>query len=582
MTRFLQEKHSRAWERDTSQLDALDIDQPQALPVERMQSGLLVQHHCAPALEETWHGVVESGSMDWRQSNLHNSLEQETSISESKEKSAPPRIFLHDLALTIGAEASTVVSSLIITSLLSRVQGARSLSEYLLLRRVLSWTVSGTLLGLATGLPRYVAYAVGLGQRNQHVYFVAASICMIPTAVTVGVLMALFRTSIAQWLFGDAQETALVIALALFLIGFSLHRVVCGYYRGLMEMAHANLLELCNVALLPLAVVLLLYRSHPVAYMMGATGSLMAVISIIAAVPALRGMQAMPAGKLHAACRELLRYSTPRVPGEFGAAALTALGPMLAAHYMRLADVSPLLLGLNMLMVIGYAAGPLGVVLLSRLSMMFGQNRHEEVHARMQLLIAAVMEVSIFTCIQLAIFADVVVRAWVGPGFLHQIGVVRLVLLAIPPYLFFVTLRSTVDAVTVKPLNTRNVLASLAVYLTFIAAWIAFTPGRNLLVGIAIAILMSQVLLAFLTVHTFHRFYGVSVPWLRLLPSFLMAIVLGAAAFAWHAIRNNSISLPEAILVEAVLASAYLAMLARHKSGWVTYAWQAAMHRRMS
>jgi O-antigen/teichoic acid export membrane protein len=578
---FSQEERFRARKGDTLRLDALNLDGPLA-PTRRIQSGLFIAEGCTPIIERSSSGVDEPCSTDGLHSSREDSSEAATSTTESGEKSAPPRIFLHDLALTVGAEATTVASSLVITSLLSRWQGARALSEYLLLRRVLSWTISGTLLGLATGLPRYIAHAVGLGQRDEHAYFVAASICMVPTAVVIGGLMALFHTSIAHWFFGDSQEVALVIALALILVGFSLHRLVYGYYRGLLEMARANLLEICNVALLPLAVVLLLYRSQSVAFMMGITGSLMAATSIAFAIPILMRLRPMPPGKLRASCSDLLRYSTPRVPGEFGAAALTALGPMLAAHYMKIADISPLLLGLNILMVIGYAAGPLGVVLLSRLSMMLGQNRHDEVHARMQLLIAAVMEVSIFTCIQLAVFADVVVRAWVGPGFLNQIGVIRLVLLAIPPYLFFVTLRSTVDAVSVKPYNTRNVLASLTAYLVFIAAWIYLAPEKSLLVGIAIAILASQILLALLTVSTFRRFYGVSVPWLRLVPSLLTAIALGAAAFAWHVLRKDSISLAEAIVFEAVIAAAYLAALAWCRSGWVTYAWQAVAYRKVS
>lgn len=500
---------------------------------------------------------------------------------EAHDRAKSKRTFLHDLVMTLGAEAGAVLSGLILTSMVSRWLGARALSEYLLLRRVLSWMVSGTLLGLATGLPRYVAYAAGHRERDEAGYFLAASICMTVAAIATGLLMVLYRSVCAQWIFGNRQETGLVMALALLLVGYAIHRAVTGYYRGLLDMVRANILELCNAALLPVVVVVALFRSQPIGMMMFVTGGLMAIIAMIFAVPVMRRVwRRDELAKLRKRCTELLKYSVPRVPGEFGSATLMALGPMLAAHYMKIAQVSPLLLGLNMLMVIGYAAGPLGVILLSKVSMMLGKNQHGEVQMRMRLLVAAVMEVAAFTCMQLVVFADVVVRAWVGPGFENQMGVIRLVLLAIPFYLFYVALRSTIDAASVKPLNTANVLMSLAVYLLLIGGCIFMLPNLSLLDGIAGSLLASQILLAVLTARTFRKFYGLGIPWRRLTPSFAAAVMLGIAALGLRQVLGASISLPAAILAEAVFAAVYVAVLAKRGSGWIVYTWNVGVLRR--
>lgn len=498
---------------------------------------------------------------------------KEIGPGESKKPTVRSRLFLHDVALTMCAEASTVISNLLVASILSRGAGARALSQYLLVRRVLSWVVAAALLGLVNGLPRFVAHATGHAEHDEPAYFLAASICMIPSALIVGGLMIVYREICARWLFGDVQETGIVVALALLLLGFVIHRAVYGYYRGLLDMTSANLLEICNAALLPLGVVAVLYRSEPVAVILGAIGLSTAALSTVFAVPVLRQVRRAPARKIPQFCGELLRYGTPRVPGEFGAAALTALGPMIAAHFMKITQVSPLLLGLNILMVIGYAAGPLGVVLLSKVSMMLGKNKYDEVQARLRLLLVAVMEVSVFTCIQLAVFADVVVRAWVGPAFLNDMGVIRILLLAIPPYLFFITLRSTIDAVTVKPFNTLNVLVSLGAYLVLIAVWIKFFPDRSLLAGIAGSLLSSQILLAILTVRTFRRFYGLRIPWRQLSPSIATAAALGGIAFVIRLLSGDPVPLWLAILLELVLTGAYLGVLAHRKSEWVSYMW---------
>lgn len=489
------------------------------------------------------------------------------------------RLFLHDVALTMGAEVATMVSSLLLTALLGRWMGARQLSEYLLLRRVLSWSVAAILLGLATGLPRYVAYSAGSTERKEPVYFLAALVCMIPTASVVGAVMIFNRVAFARWFFGEAQESGMVIALALLLIGFSIHNAVYGYYRGQLDMARANLLEVANASILPLAIVTLLAHSHTVSFMMGLCGALMAFSAALFAVPVLRLLPGVPRIALGARCRELLWYGVPRVPGEFGAAAITALGPMLAAHYLKLARISPLLLGLNILLVIGYAAGPLGVVLLSKLGMMLSQNQQEAVQDRLRLLVACVVELSVFACFQLAVFADVVVRTWVGPGFESDMGVIRLVLLAIPPYLFFMTLRSTIDAVTVKPYNTANVMSSLAVYVGLIMAWIRFLPGRSLLFGIAVSLFTSQLLLALLTARTFRRFYGLGIPWRQLWPSFLSAFLLGCVAFVFRLWRSAPMPAIEAAGAEIIFVAAYLGVLARLGSGWLAYAWHVGIRR---
>lgn len=489
---------------------------------------------------------------------------------------APGRLFVHDVALTMVTEVAAMGSSLLLTALLSRWMGARPLSEYLLLRRVLSWLVAATVLGMATGLPRYVAHCAGGSKRRETAYFVSALVCMVPMALLTGSIMVLNRVLFARWLFGDASESGLVTALALLIVGFSIHRAVYGYYRGLLEMTRANVLELTNAALLPLLVVATLAHSQTVPIMMGITGIVMTVSAALFALPVFRRLRGVPL-ELRTHCRELLQYGIPRVPGEFGAAAITAIGPMLAVHFISITKVSPLLLGLNMLLVVGYAAGPVGVVLLSKVSMMLGRNEHEAVQARLRLLIVGVSELSVFACIQLAIFADVVVRAWVGPGFDKQMGVIRMVLLAIPFYLFFMTLRSTIDAATVKPFNTANVMISLGVYAGMIVLWIAIFPIQTLLVGIAISLLASQILLALLTARTFRRFYGLGIPWRQLGPSFLAALALGGAAYALRIWQGGPMPVVEALIVELALAAIYVTVLARLGSGWLAYTWHVGV-----
>jgi len=489
--------------------------------------------------------------------------------------------FLRDVALTMGTEFTVMVFGLVLVSLSGRWLGPTALAEFLLLRRLTAWLISATLLGLATGLPRYVARATANHTRQCNTYFLGASACLMLSSICIGLALMAGRRIFAGWLFGDSHRANLVLALSLMVIGLAAQTAVYGYYRGLLAMVRANTIQVCNLALIPLAVVLVLYRSHSVALMVSTIGCLTVVSAALFAVPIFRRLTRLHLSELAPCVSELLHYGIPRVPGDFGAAALLALGPVVATHYVPMARVSSLLLGLSMLMVTGYAAGPLGVVLLSKVSMMLAQGRMEQVRVRLGHLLVAVPELSVFVCAQLIVFADVVVRIWVGPQFLQDIDVIRLLALAVPPYLFYMALRSTIDAATVKPLNAGNVLVGLMTYFALVGGSVKLLPVKFVLLGIAGSLFVTLVVLAVLTVRTFRRLYGVSLPWGRTAPSLIAAIVLGAVAFVCRWLHNSPITAVQLVLLELGLSFAYLAILAMLGSGWLQYVWNAGLRGRI-
>jgi len=490
--------------------------------------------------------------------------------------------FLRDVGLTMGAEVLVLASRVVIVSIFGRWVGAAELAEYLLLSRITAWLLAGAVLGLAVGLPRYVARARGSQQQEPTTYFQAASICLILSSIVIGLIMIGNRRVFAHWLFGDSHRTAFVIALSFMVWGLTAQGVVFGYYRGLLSMARANLLEVCTLVAVPLCVIVVLYRTRSVPLMVGAMGSLDIVISALFAIPIFRRFTIPEPTKLAHHLKELLHYGIPRVPGDFGSAALTALGPVIAAHYLPMAQISAFLLGLTFLMVTGYAAGPLGVVLLSKVSMMLGQNRLDDVRARLKYLVVGVLELSVFACLQLIIFADVAVRTWVGSRYLDQMLVIRLLVVAIPPYLFYMALRSTIDAASVKPLNAWNVLTALMVYLLLIGASVKFVPRTFLLEGIAGSMFITLIVLGSLTLRTFRKLYDVSLPWARSAPSLLAAVGLGAVAFAFRSFQSSPMGPLQAVLLEGGLSSAYLALLTSVGSTWLQYTWRMGLGGRKS
>jgi O-antigen/teichoic acid export membrane protein len=499
-----------------------------------------------------------------------------TLVSECRTRLHP---IVRDLGLTLATESSIVVAGLLLVSLVGRLLGPVALGEYLLLRRVSGWLIAGVLLGLGQGLPRYVALAMTKPLRERLAYFAASTSCIMGSAIAVALVLWFGRQFFASLLFGDSRLSNLILPLALMLLGLSAQSAVYGYHRGILSMVRANALQICDMAIFPTAAVILLYRLHSVAWIVGATGCLTALGAAWFARPVARQLRRSGSPPIAPYASELLRYGIGRVPGDFGLNALLALSPVIASHYLPLSRVSFLLLGLNVLLVVGYAGGPLGLVLLSKLSMMIGENRLEDVRERLRLLVAAVLEISVFACLQLIVFADVLVRVWVGAKFLDATSIIRLLILAVPPYLFYVALRASIDAVTAKPCNAGNILAALAVYLVLVGVTVKALPANFLLEGLAGSLVVALALLGVLTARTFRQLYDLSIPWRDCAPSIVAGLALGGLSFGFRRIQGFHEGVVMALAFGALMSGLFLVLLIKLRSPWLEFVRKMAFPR---
>ncbi len=488
--------------------------------------------------------------------------------------------FFRDLGMTAATEFTILLTNLLLVSLFGRLLGAVALAEYLLLRRVVAGLQQPTQLGLGLALPRYVAHTVNRPGGEREAYFLAALSCLIGPTICLGLVLGAARQAFARWLFGNAQMTHLILPLFLWLVGLAAQVAVYGYYRGCLAMGRANALQLCNMVLVPLLAVTLLFRTRSVAVLMSVVSLSMIFFSGLFAVPILRQLPSAKPSYLTQHAAELLRYGIGRVPGIFGGAMLFAAGPMIASHFVPLAQLSYLLLGLSLVTVVSYSAAPLGLVLLSKLTMMRAQNRLGEIRTHLGYLMSAVLELSAFGCFQVLVFADVLIRIWVGPRFLEGTLVIRLLLLGVPFYLFMVAFRSALDAASWRPYNTGNTIAATALFLAVVGAATRFTSGLALLESIGGGLVAALVLLAFLTARVIRRLYGLRVPWGPSAAPILFGLLLGGAGFLFHWARGARTGAVELISLELCLAALFIVVLMKRGSPWVLFLWNTAFPRR--
>src|SRR5436853_7928083 len=101
-------------------------------------------------------------------------------------------------------------SSLLVVSLLGRLSDSAAVSEYLLMRRVAAWILSGVLLGITMALPRYVAHAVNRPALQTTYFLAAADLAMAATAL-VAAITCLPSATFAPVLFGAPHSRPLLL-----------------------------------------------------------------------------------------------------------------------------------------------------------------------------------------------------------------------------------------------------------------------------------------------------------------------------------------------------------------------------------
>jgi O-antigen/teichoic acid export membrane protein len=510
----------------------------------------------------------------------------EKQVDTTREPPKKRRLSIHplfvDLGLTGFTSAAVLVTSLVMVSVFGKILGAVALAEYLLIRRMYSWLQSATLLGIDSALPRYVAMTDASEPRERDGFLLTAILCGGVVVLLACAILNAAGGTFSQWIFGEKGLRSLVLALSLFLAGGDAHGIVYGFYRGQLAMKRANTLQVINLVLVPVACVIAFARFHSTALIVDVMGALMILFSFLFSIPLLPQIMRAAHRNLRTPSKKLLEYGVPRLPSIFGLGALLALGPIVASQKISLARVTPLLLGTSMLMGIAASAEPLGLILLSKVSMFVAQNRTAELRKHLTLLQEAVVACYAFICLQMIVFADVVLRAWVGNRLAGGLGIVRLLLVAIPFYLLFAALRSIIDATSVTPYNTFNILITFGIFLLFLGAALFFSPKSDFLWSVALAMVVAIAILAGLTVRTMRKMYQLETNWARSAAAVLLSVALAALSYGLRVALGPALNLASALGIGLLVTAIFVLLLKRTGSPWLPFFWNIAFQRRVA
>jgi len=213
---------------------------------------------------------------------------------------------------------------------------------------------------------------------------------------------------------------------------------------------------------------------------------------------------------MRSSLRELVHYGAPRVPGDLAAAGMYAIGPILVAHQIDLQAAGLLAVGMSLITVLSAAFGPIGLVLLPRLSQQLADNRESEIRARLPVLVGATVLLASSIAIAGALFGNTWMSWILNDSFSFQSRDLALLMIAAGANVVFVVLRSLIDAAEFRPLNAVHTTVSLGVLLL---VWVCASQFRSTgaFPDICLAIAASFVTLAVLTLQRVSKRFELSI-----------------------------------------------------------------------
>jgi O-antigen/teichoic acid export membrane protein len=398
---------------------------------------------------------------------------------------------------TFATEFSVMLAQIAVYKLAAHWMGQIGFSEYALARRVLALLQPLIMLGLGVAIPRYIALAAGRGESFRATQYLAAAVtCVASVTVPLVVVLVAWPRWCSYVLFGAPEHASLLAPVAVMLVGISAHSILYAVFRGKLAMARANVLQLINNCLIPVAVFICFHKDA--ASLLRWLGFAWIIFSAIMFL--ITPLQARWQNPLKES-KELLMFGLQRVPGDFAMTALMALPAIFVAHLAGIKQAGFVAFGLSIVNMVASFFIPIGIILLPQVSRAIGSGdfdgiRHEiVVIRRLTLLLAGSLVILV------ELFAGALIKIYLGPEYSPAAAIVKVVMLGALPLAFFSALRSAIDAIYQRAINTLNLLPTLLLFLAGAGAGVLRGSYQFVLWSFSAAL----ALLALLTQREVHK-----------------------------------------------------------------------------
>lgn len=390
-----------------------------------------------------------------------------------------------DLFITFLTEGLKIVLGILAFKLADMRFGTEGFTQYNLARRAFSFFLAFNSLGLGVGLARFVAIHLE-NESVRHLYLSASVIVLGAFNLFMFGVILFFKDFFSTLFFSRTEEAWLMVSVAFCLVAQSAHTVFYAYYRGLMKMPRANMLQLLNSALIPCIAVFMAPTVSGVFWMQG-----LAILGITGLMGRDTISTVLCAKKIRSAKQEaltLLRYGLQRLPADFGLSAILALPPVAIMYFGgSQTEGGAMAFGISVMSMVAASVTPLGLVILPRATRMIKEGHIAEFNRASLRLGIMATTLGILSFLAFYFKGAFIVGLFSKDLSRSALDYVVLAQFASIFYLQYVALRSLIDAAHFKSYNSYNVLVSLGLMMACLL-FAFFFPSPLFLVKLSLPV----------------------------------------------------------------------------------------------
>ena len=449
---------------------------------------------------------------------------------------------------------------------LARGLGPEEFGAYSLARRIISNIIPLATLSIDLALVRYIAMT---NKKRLQGSYVVSSIISTGTVLVMLLIIAVSASKQLSFLIFHSNEYLKLYYASLFMLGgYGIFIIAYAFFRGMQKFNAANSLQLCLIAVIPLIVSYnFAYKKNSslIMFLMG----LALYLSIIPLVLIIKKTKLPGLSDVISSIKTLLKYSLPRVPAGFFLAGLLTLGPLLAGLILGLEEAGYFVVGQSVFRIMESAIVGFGLVALPKVSQLLAENNTEFLKSKIEDILIMIFQLGLFVTIHIFIWSKEIVLVWLGSEYIDAVPVMKIIILSLGPYLGYVILRSIVDAIEVKAINTFNLSISLVI--AAVTSIIFIYTGFGI-IGLAIGTTTGFVILGIMTCFYLLKRYKISfdnfmLPWVILLNTLFACSVILIKQFI-DPFLNQSNILIVGFFIEGILFLCYLYFFHKKKIRW--------------
>ena len=429
--------------------------------------------------------------------------------------------FLKNIILTFSASIITIICIILLTRILAKALGPDSFGTYCVARRLVSLVIPFSTLSMGVSLTRYISVANDQDKKVDYLLS-AMSIVFFVSLLFIGV--SLFAANYLSSAIFHSNESLTLFYVCLFMIGgFGVYTILYSYYRGIQNMISANLWQICVVAILPLGISYIFAHYQNISLIIFFMG-LVTYLSIFPLIIIVKGFKKSSFNQIRIRSKELISYGLPRTPGGLTFAGFLTVGPFFAPYFGSMRDAGYLVIGQSVFRILETSVVAFGLVALPKVSQILLEGKTEYLKKIISDILSMITHLGLFMVIQLFAWSKEIVLIWLGDEYLTAVPIIKIFLIALCPYLSYVMLRSIIDAVEEKAINTLNLFISFGIMIVACLAIGSFGFGViGLAIGIAIGFLSLGIFSSYFLIRRYMiLFNGLELVWI-LIFNFIIA-----------------------------------------------------------